>query len=250
MERPFFTKRKFLSFPLVQQHKKRAELLKELYLTLSPPLLTHYNEIQEWLKEKPLSLNREAISDRYHTHLKKANFHFLEHDLLPYIAEGDHDTPLKPLRTVTTYLDHLRSAHNVGSILRTAEAFQLGPVVFSPMTPFTDHPQVQKTSMGASTQVTAQQTETLASLPKPLIAIETAKQAIPYRSFLFPKTCTIILGNEEYGCSEHSLKSADTIISIPLRGRKNSLNVANAYAIIAAEITHQHNLLEMHHDGA
>ena len=50
---------------------------------------------------------------------------------------------------------------------------------------------------------------------------------------------TFPLGNEEYGCSKETLAMADYLLTIPLYGRKNSLNVSNAFAIAAQEICRQ-----------
>lgn len=72
--------------------------------------------------------------------------------------------------------------------------------------------------------------------------METAAEAIPITDFEFPETFTLVIGNEEYGCSDAILAQADYVIKIPLRGRKNSLNVANAFAIAAAEISRQRGM--------
>ena len=93
-------------------------------------------------------------------------------------------------------------------------------------------------------------------------------KAISLSKFHFPKGCfTLVLGNEEFGCSKQLVEAADTIVllrlcrascahrpscvprrtvtrgcaqvEIPLYGRKNSLNVANAFAVVAAEIRKQ-----------
>ncbi|MGA8165369.1 MAG: TrmH family RNA methyltransferase [Waddliaceae bacterium] len=48
-----------------------------------------------------------------------------------------------------------------------------------------------------------------------------------------------MVGNEEYGCSTEVKRCGQIFLEIPLRGRKNSLNVANAFAIAAAEMTRQ-----------
>ena len=45
------------------------------------------------------------------------------------------------------------------------------------------------------------------------------------------------VGNEEYGCSKELLQEADMIINIPLRGVKNSLNVAQSFAVAAFSAT-------------
>lgn len=50
------------------------------------------------------------------------------------------------------------------------------------------------------------------------------------------KFLPLLLGNEEYGLSDTSLKLADHTLQIPLPGSKNFLNVASAFAIAAAVI--------------
>ena len=235
-----FTKRKFLALPQETQHKKCAELLRQLYETSQTELFGYYNEIQSWMQQNALSkISQEMISDRYHQHLKLADVHLTEHSLLPKIRQGDREQPLAPQLEVHTFLDHVRSAHNVGSILRTVEAFHLGSVYFSVDTPSEDHSQVQKTSMGCSAHIHCIHDASVQELPKPLIAFETSPNAIPLDDFVFPYPCCVAIGNEEYGLSEEVLAQADAIVEFPWYGRKNSLNVANAFAIAAAAISQQ-----------
>ncbi len=233
-----FTKRKFLNFTLEAQHKKCAELLRSYYINTQRSHLAHYNEIQQWMQLPPLeSPSREQVSDRFHQHLDKADVHLSEHNLLPRVRRNDsHGTTAEKLE-VHTYLDHIRSAHNVGSILRTVEAFQLGDVIFSPDTPGEDHPQVIKTSMGSSEGISCRRHVKVEDLPRPLIALETSPDAIPLDEYNFPACCCLVVGNEEYGISDDMLSHADAIVEIPLYGKKNSLNVANAFAIVAAAVS-------------
>lgn len=147
---------------------------------------------------------------------------------------SDHPAPLAKPLPFDIYLDTLRSAHNVGSILRTVEAFQLGAVHLGGYTPGLEHNQVLIASMGASDWVTVHRHTPLNELKRPLIAFETTLTATPLPQFSFPPEGTLIFGNEKYGCSETILTHADYIVSIPLFGRKSSLNVANAFAIVAA----------------
>jgi len=240
----FFSKRKFLSFSLAKQHKKCYELLRDVYCYLgtkkAEKMLAHYHEIQLWMNRSLMhTASVEEISDRFHQHLQYAKCSLAEHDLLPRIRKGDKRFSPCNIFPVGIYLEKIRSAHNVGSILRTIEAFSLGTVFFHPETPFVDHPQVQKTSMGTYNDVFCRKLTSLNELPRPLILLETSDAAIPIKEFHFPKTFTLVLGNEEYGCSCELTKVADHLIEIPLRGRKNSLNVANAFAIAAAEIAGQ-----------
>lgn len=223
------TKRKFLQISLLRQHRKCAE-------TLRNGELKRYRELEEWLNLSTMDNTPESLSNRYHFHLTEAKMRHKEHNLL--VEKGDKERGEEPW-PIAIYLDHIRSAHNVGSIIRTCEALSLGTLYFSPQTPFIDHPQVQKTAMGAAEWVQGRVCTDLAELPRPLIALETSKEATELYAFPFPETFTLAIGNEEYGLSETILKQADFLVTIPMRGRKNSLNVANAFAIAAAEIQRQ-----------
>ena len=237
-----FSQSKFYSLPVEQQHKKCAESLREIYLLLrdsqsAESQLSIYHQLQKWLGPTlPQVSGLQQVADRYHYHLKLAKQQLKEHNLLPAITKGDRAEGRDSL-SLAIYLDHIRSAHNIGSILRTTEAFALGELYFSSGMVSSNHPQVQKASMGAYEWVTTHSDVAIADLPRPIIALETSPTAAPLQDFPFPSSFTLALGNEEYGCSSELLRAADHLVQIPLYGRKNSLNVANAYAIAAAHIS-------------
>ncbi len=215
------TQAKFRSFSKEQQHKKAAEEARRLYL-----------EMREWLGLEPIETTMEAVSDAYHEHVRQMGRGVKEHNLLPEVRTGDREVP-GPQLDACLYLDGIRSAHNVGSILRSAEAFNVKRVYFSPTTPLPTHPQVQKTSMGAWEWV---EWEVIEEPPQNLIALETCEGAVPLGEFAFSEGCVIAVGNEEYGCSKAVLEAAESIVEIPLAGRKNSLNVANTAAVVLYQI--------------
>lgn len=242
-----FTKKKFLALPLQSQHKKCAELLHCLYRKRInqedwEKEWQVYQQLLEWMNE-PLaqSLSIQKIADHYHEHLQHASLAKKEHHLLPQIRKGDH-LQGEEAWPIAIYLDHIRSAHNVGSIIRTIEALSLGSLYFSPQTPFITHKQVNDTAMGSIEWINCFQGVELASLPHPIIVMETSPEAIPLYDMIFPTSFTLVVGNEEYGCSDETLKLADYLVEIPLRGRKNSVNVANAFAMAAGEISRQKRL--------
>lgn len=236
-----FTKRKFITLSREKQHKKCAELLRGVYLKeISQESCEAekelYEQLLEWMEIAATPLpSIQIIADLYHHHLRKASLSKKEHHLLPQVRKGDRFKREEPW-SIAVYLDHLRSAHNVGSIIRTAEALSFGSLYFSPQTPFITHKQVQDTAMGADRWVSCSQGIPLSSLPRPIIALETSPQACSLYEMVFPSSFTLVVGNEEYGCSEEVLQNADFLVEIPLRGRKNSLNVANAFALAAGEI--------------
>ncbi len=233
-----FTKRKFLQLDLAQRHKKCAELLRRCYEAKSTDF-EHYSTLIEWMHLLPYEhVDWKSLADRYHWHLQRAGLSLKEHNLLPSLRTHDRMAKLA-FPDVAIYLDHVRSAYNVGSILRTTEALRIGKVYFSEKTPFIDNEKVQRTAMGAAEIVPSFQGISLASLPRPIIAVDTSDAAIPVAEFVFPPIFTLVFGNEEYGISNDALKEADYLIEIPLFGAKNSLNVACAFAIVADRITAQ-----------
>ncbi len=230
-----FSRKKFQSLEPQHQHKKAAELLRKCYI--SKTQFSDYECLSSYMNLSVPS-NQEERSDRYHYHLQKAQTSLKEHNLLPKITQGDKSEGSPPL-PIAIFLDKIRSAHNIGSILRTTEALALGSVHFSSGMAGPDNKKVTDSAMGTENWVSFQENSTLDTLPRPIIVLETCEDAPSIFDFKFPKTFTLVIGNEEYGCSQDSLDCADVILNIPMYGKKNSLNVANAFAMTAGEIRRQ-----------
>lgn len=245
MSEIIFTKKKFLKLTREQRHKKCSEYLRTIYekLLLKQHISHHlkkYNELCSWLNiENFDSRDPKEIADRYHFHLKHADILLKEHNLLPTLKTIDGNNIQLPFLPNAIYLNGLRSAYNVGNIIRTAEALRTGGIYFDEKTPFIDNEKVQKTSMGAYQLAKCFKKFNLPDLPRPFIGLDTAKDAISIYDFIFPKNFTLVLGNEEYGISNGLLKELDYLIEIPMLGFKNSINVAAAFAICASEIRRQ-----------
>jgi len=225
-----FSKQKFLSLTLKRQHKKAGEHLRDLF-EKNLPIDIQYQNMEEWLGLPPLALF-SSIKDRFHLHMKNAAVELKEHNLLVNrfdTLDGD------PFGKVHIYLEDLRSAFNIGNILRTTEAFRLGTIVFSKDMPDQQHPKVIKTAMGTASQVPCKQMD-LHDCPRPFIALETQESAPPLFEFDFPSLFTLLIGNEERGLKVSTLEMCDYSVQIPLCGSKISLNVASAFAIASFSI--------------
>ena len=239
-----FTKSKFLSLSSKRQHKKCAKILRIIYEEIINKkdvtvFLENYNAFLTWMELKPFyKKNFKDISDKYHYHLSSSKIELKEHNLLPSIRTGD-SFPKENFKKNAIFLDNIRSAYNVGSIIRTTEAMRSGSIYFSKNTPFIDNNKVKKTAMGAEINVPCIQKEDLTNLPTPIIALDTSNDAISLFDFIFPENFTLILGNEEYGISNNLLKQSTYIVEIPMVGYKNSINVACAYAIATTQINKQ-----------
>lgn len=147
--------------------------------------------------------------------------------------------------------ENLRSAYNVGNIIRTADA--LGRwVVLAGYTARADHKWVRKTALGAEQAIPLQEFDNLETCYNYLkttggilIGAELTPWSIDLDEFSSKKNqytapdqdIYLIVGNEVTGIESQTLELVDHIISIPMQGMKESLNVGQAAAICMWELT-------------
>ena len=150
-------------------------------------------------------------------------------------------------------LDNIRSAHNVGSIFRTADGagvkklYLVGPTP-TPIDRFGRiKPEIKKTSLGASESVewehigesTSQSTTTAVELLNKLksegfiiVVVEQTADSILLKDFVVPDKVAYVLGAEVEGVQPDLIKVADQVVEIPMQGQKESLNVSVTAGII------------------
>lgn len=152
-------------------------------------------------------------------------------------------TPELARLPVHIVLDNVRSAFNVGSIFRTADAAGIGCLHLCGITCWPPHPKLEKTSLGGHQYVpwmrhetTEQALDWLSARGVPLVALETAPEALDLRSFQWPQPVAVVLGHEVLGVDQSILRRADFQLCIPMFGVKNSLNVASAFAVVAYDL--------------
>ncbi len=144
-------------------------------------------------------------------------------------------------RDVRLLLDNIRSVHNVGSIFRTADTLGISHIYCIGTTPVPKdrfgrkRKDFAKVSLGAEESVpwelvdAADAVGLVRTLKKEgfeVIALEQASNSIDYKKAALKSKALVILGNEVEGVSADLLKSADQIAEIPLKGKKESLNVS------------------------
>ncbi len=141
----------------------------------------------------------------------------------------------------------IRSAHNVGSIFRTADAAGVEKIYLCGITPspidrFKEvRPDFAKVALGAEKFISWESMKTTASAIKLLkkegyqiFALEQSKRSMPYYRAIMESNSrvAIIVGNEVKGLPPSILKTADRILEIPMMGKKESLNVSVAFGIV------------------
>lgn len=143
-------------------------------------------------------------------------------------------------------LDNIRSIENVGSIFRTADALGVERIVLTGITPSpldvfgNVRKDFAKVSLGSETHLEWQEKQSLGKLIGALqkegytvLAVEQAKHSVPYYSVSGGKgKIALILGSETKGLSPAILKKVGGVLEIPMRGIKESLNVAVSFGIV------------------
>lgn len=159
-----------------------------------------------------------------------------------------------PLRLI---LPNIRSAGNVGAILRTADATGVELIYACGYTPYpsladdTRPPHViasntrgiTKTALGAEQTVPVlHYTDALSAIHEAraasfkIIVLEQSENSLNLYRFRPEGPMALIVGNEVDGVSLDIQKQADTILELPMRGAKESLNVATAAGIVLYQL--------------
>lgn len=170
------------------------------------------------------------------------------------------------------WLHNIRSAHNVGTILRTADALGNVTVVLSGYTPRLldkyglSNKKLLKVSLGAEESVPVLEFDEkedflnylvsqnnslntqnnhvtkgynfreLSSLTGcEFVSLELTSNSIPYKEFKAKnlQNTVLILGNEVSGVEDELLNISSKVLEIPMSGNKESLNVAISFAVVA-----------------
>ena len=142
-------------------------------------------------------------------------------------------------------LDNIRSVFNVGSIFRSADgAGSVKKIYLCGMTSDIDNPKLEKTALGATDMVpsehydtTEEALEEIRSENIPIYSVELTNDAEDFQKVKYPEKIALVFGHEKMGVEEEILKNSDKRIFIPMRGKKESLNVANCATTILYEVT-------------
>lgn len=156
------------------------------------------------------------------------------------------------MKDVILIAHDIRSTHNVGSLLRTSEGLGVKKVF---LTGYTPHPmtasdprlphiakkldrQIHKTALGAEDMIAWEYIEDIGDVLQDvrktgyqIIALEQSEDSIPLPEFLSSQKVALLIGREVEGIEPSLLGMCDTIVEIPMHGKKESFNVVQASAI-------------------
>ena len=149
-----------------------------------------------------------------------------------------------PRLPIAVLVDDVRSLWNVGSIFRTADACGVREILLCGITGCPPRVQIAKTALGAEQAVAwryrADAAEALGQLVASgytPVAVETSSRAVTFEQLEWPAPVCLVIGNEVDGITPAVLDACPHQVSIPMRGVKDSLNVAVAFGIVAHHVS-------------
>ena len=142
-------------------------------------------------------------------------------------------------------LENIRSAYNVGNIIRTADSlwWEVWIVWYTPSP--VDNPKVVKTSLWAENTVWLRQFDfTIDAINEAremwleIIAAELTENSVSLWEYSCKSSdwIAVIFGNEVDGVMEKTLKEVDSVVEIPMQWIKESMNVGQSTAIFMREL--------------
>ena len=149
---------------------------------------------------------------------------------------------------VIAVLENIRSAYNVGSVFRTADAFLLEAIYITGYTCIPPHKEIKKTALGAEETVDwkhfTNASEAIISLKQNGYKVYAVEQAINSISLeklaaAADEKLAFIFGNEVTGVEQATIEQCDGCIEIPQLGMKHSLNIATAAGVVLWEIVRE-----------
>ena len=148
---------------------------------------------------------------------------------------------VRPESGVVLVLDNIRSAHNVGSAFRTADAFGVDKIYLRGFCPVPPSPELRKVALGAEEVVPFGHVSDVVDLVHRLqadghtvIAVEQTVNSVKLDRFRREpgKKYALVFGNEVEGVQQEVVDACDFALEIPQKGTKHSLNVSVSIGVV------------------
>ncbi|MBF0387636.1 MAG: RNA methyltransferase [Candidatus Omnitrophica bacterium] len=146
----------------------------------------------------------------------------------------------EPRVPLVVVLDDIRSLLNVGAIFRAADGVGVEKIFLCGITGYPPQGGIAKTALGAEESVPWEYHKDAIAVVNSLkekgytiLALEQAREAVSYETFVPGGPVCLVVGNEIEGVSDKLMACCDLAIEIEMRGIKNSLNVAVAFGVAA-----------------
>jgi 23S rRNA (guanosine2251-2'-O)-methyltransferase len=214
------------------QRSLNNPLIKELHQTIKlfgvPFQYIPSEKLKQWD-----SKNHQGVV----AFLSEITYHDIEN-----VLQGIYENGENPFILI---LDHITDVRNFGAITRTAECTGVHAVIIPDKGAASINADSIKASAGALLKIPICRSKSLLNTIKLLkdnglqIIAASEKSDATYNSITYNKPIALVMGSEDKGISEPLLRISDSLISIPVFGTIESLNVSVAAGVILYEIIRQ-----------
>lgn len=137
-------------------------------------------------------------------------------------------------------LENLQDPSNLGAVARTAEALGVDAIIISGNSCDPFSPKSLRASMGTLLRVplifTSDMAEFIKNVNMPTFACVVDKDAVKLTDVSFDGGAIAVIGNEANGLTDETVRVCSKVVTIPMKGRAESLNAAAAAAIVMWEM--------------
>lgn len=201
---------------------------------------------------KPNQIKKAYISRKeYIPYLKenKVKFDFVDNNILERKVKGNHQGIVLEILEYEYYtlkdiegnlivmLDHLSDPHNFGAIIRTCECIGVKSIIIPKDRSVLVNDTVYKTSVGAINNVkiilVSNLNNAINTLKKDGYFIYSADMdGENYKKIDYASKKVLVIGSEGNGISKLVRDNSDVIVSLPMKGKINSLNASVSAGIL------------------
>lgn len=213
------------------------KLVKEL-LESAPQAIQEIFALKEWVEENQKFLTKNLVAEISEKELERISLLSTPNKVVAIVKKFDSGKTIITKDRIILALDTIQDPGNFGTIIRTADWFGVEQIVCSPDCADMYNSKVVQATMGSIARVKV----FYADLEKWLVSVKDARiyaAVLEGQDISFMKKINegiILIGNESKGISDEILRLANNKITIPKKGKAESLNAAVATGIILGQL--------------
>jgi TrmH family RNA methyltransferase len=213
------------------------KLVKEL-LEADAARVQEVFALKEWIGENEKIAGKSRVTAITETELERISQLTTPNKVLAIVRQYDEDIELITKGTITLALDSIQDPGNLGTIIRTADWFGIEQIVCSHDSAEVYNPKVVQATMGSIARLKVLYTDLHEWLTgqKDISIYATTLEGEDVSTIKKIKEGIIIFGNESKGISADVLQLANVNVTIPKRGKAESLNAAVAAGVVLGYI--------------
>lgn len=209
------------------------KLVKELF-EADPSIVKEVFAVKEWIGDNEKIARKTTVTEISETELERISQLTTPNKVLAIVRQFDEDDEIIIKGKITLALDGIQDPGNLGTIIRTAEWFGVNQVVCSNDSAEVYNPKVVQATMGSIARVKVFYTDLHEWLveQKDISIYATILEGEDVTTIKKIKEGIIIFGNESKGISPGILQLATVKLTIPKKGKAESLNAAVAAGVV------------------